>query len=131
MPAELHALADDLRAETAALDELLAGAGDDRWSTATPAVGWTVLDQVTHLAFFDDATTTAAPAPAITTEPAVPQVAAKIEGAVDAGVRQTAGKADGLSLREIAARLNEQGHTTRHGRPWNPVQVSRVLERAK
>lgn len=39
-------------------------------------------------------------------------------------------KADGLSLREIAAKLNADGHTTRRGRPWNPVQVSRVLERA-
>jgi DNA invertase Pin-like site-specific DNA recombinase len=39
-------------------------------------------------------------------------------------------KAEGLSLREIAARLNADGHTTRRGRPWNPVQVARVLERA-
>ena len=39
-------------------------------------------------------------------------------------------KADGLSLREIAAKLNAEGHTTRRGRPWNPVQVARVLERA-
>jgi DNA invertase Pin-like site-specific DNA recombinase len=35
----------------------------------------------------------------------------------------------GLTLREIAAKLNESGHTTRRGKPWNPVQVSRVLER--
>ena len=33
----------------------------------------------------------------------------------------------GLSLRVVAQRLNEDGHTTRRGRPWNPVQVSRVL----
>ena len=36
----------------------------------------------------------------------------------------------GESLREIAARLNADGQTTRRGCPWNPVQVSRVLERA-
>jgi DNA invertase Pin-like site-specific DNA recombinase len=36
-------------------------------------------------------------------------------------------KADGLSLRQIAGRLNEEGHTTRKGAPWNPVQVGRVL----
>lgn len=36
----------------------------------------------------------------------------------------------GLSLQAIADELNTQGHTTRRGRPWNPVQVSRVLERA-
>jgi DNA invertase Pin-like site-specific DNA recombinase len=40
-------------------------------------------------------------------------------------------KAEGLSLREIAAKLNVDGHTTRRGKPWNPVQVARVLERAK
>jgi DNA invertase Pin-like site-specific DNA recombinase len=36
----------------------------------------------------------------------------------------------GLSLREIAAKLNDDGHTTRRGKPWNAVQVARVLERA-
>jgi len=35
----------------------------------------------------------------------------------------------GLSLREIAGRLNVEGHTTRRGFAWNPVQVSRVLTR--
>jgi len=37
---------------------------------------------------------------------------------------------DGLSLQAIAKRLNEDGQTTRRGKPWNAVQVSRVLERA-
>jgi DNA invertase Pin-like site-specific DNA recombinase len=35
-------------------------------------------------------------------------------------------KADGHSLREIAAKLNEQGFTTLRGSEWNPVQVSRL-----
>ena len=35
----------------------------------------------------------------------------------------------GLSLQAIAGELNSQGHTTRRGRPWNPVQVARVLAR--
>jgi DNA invertase Pin-like site-specific DNA recombinase len=39
-------------------------------------------------------------------------------------------KANGLSLRDMAGKLNQDGHTTRRGHPWNPVQVSRVLERA-
>ena len=38
-------------------------------------------------------------------------------------------RAKGLSLQAIADDLNAQGHTTRRGKPWNPVQVSRVLER--
>jgi DNA invertase Pin-like site-specific DNA recombinase len=36
----------------------------------------------------------------------------------------------GLSLRAIADRLNEEGHTTRRGAAWNPMQVGRVLDRA-
>jgi DNA invertase Pin-like site-specific DNA recombinase len=38
-------------------------------------------------------------------------------------------RAEGLSLRAVAARLNAEGHTTRKGKPWNPVQVARVLRR--
>ena len=37
----------------------------------------------------------------------------------------------GLSLRAMAAKLNADGHTTRRGKPWNPVQVARVLERVQ
>jgi DNA invertase Pin-like site-specific DNA recombinase len=40
-------------------------------------------------------------------------------------------RAKGLSLQAVASQLNAQGHTTRRGKPWNPVQVSRVLERAE
>jgi DNA invertase Pin-like site-specific DNA recombinase len=39
-------------------------------------------------------------------------------------------KAAGLSLIAIAERLNADGHTTRRGKPWNHVQVGRVLQRA-
>ncbi|HEY1702965.1 MAG TPA: maleylpyruvate isomerase family mycothiol-dependent enzyme [Trebonia sp.] len=45
-------LAADLAAETGDLLPVLARAD---WDAATPAEGWTVRDQVTHLAFFDDA----------------------------------------------------------------------------
>jgi DNA invertase Pin-like site-specific DNA recombinase len=34
----------------------------------------------------------------------------------------------GDSLRQIAEALNQQGQTTRNGRPWNQVQVMRVLK---
>ena len=36
-------------------------------------------------------------------------------------------RAEGLSLRRIAGRLNADGHTTRRGKSWNPMQVRRVL----
>jgi DNA invertase Pin-like site-specific DNA recombinase len=33
----------------------------------------------------------------------------------------------GLSLRAMAREMNEMGHTTRRGKPWNHVQVRRIL----
>jgi DNA invertase Pin-like site-specific DNA recombinase len=39
-------------------------------------------------------------------------------------------RAEGLSLRRIAGRLNAEGHTTRRGKQWNAMQVRRVLPTA-
>ncbi len=50
----------DLRAETADLMALLV---PGVWDTATPAEGWSVRDQITHLAWFDDAAVRAASTP--------------------------------------------------------------------
>jgi DNA invertase Pin-like site-specific DNA recombinase len=41
------------------------------------------------------------------------------------------GRAEGLTLAQIAAKLNAEGHTTRRGCPWNHVQVLRVLQRGR
>lgn len=38
-------------------------------------------------------------------------------------------RAEGQTLQRIADKLNAEGHTTRRGNPWNPVQVARVLKR--
>jgi DNA invertase Pin-like site-specific DNA recombinase len=38
-------------------------------------------------------------------------------------------RAEGLSLRAITQRLNDQGHVTRRRKPWNAAQVKRVLDR--
>ena len=35
----------------------------------------------------------------------------------------------GLTLQEIADKLNKMGHTTRRGNQWSPTQVARVLRR--
>lgn len=35
----------------------------------------------------------------------------------------------GMTQHAIAAELNQLGHTTRRGKPWNQVQVGRVLQR--
>jgi hypothetical protein len=37
-------------------------------------------------------------------------------------------RAEGMSPRRFAGRLNADGHPIRRGMPWNPVQVRRVLK---
>jgi len=54
---DLDALAAHLADETAAILSSIGGAGDRAWSAATPSPGWTVADQVGHLAYFDEAAT--------------------------------------------------------------------------
>jgi DNA invertase Pin-like site-specific DNA recombinase len=38
-------------------------------------------------------------------------------------------RSSGLSLRSIAATLNAEGHTTRNGAQFTPVQVSHIVDR--
>jgi uncharacterized protein (TIGR03084 family) len=56
VPADLAGLLADLAAETAVLDSLVARLDEARWRAPTPAPGWSIHDQVTHLAYFDDVT---------------------------------------------------------------------------
>ena len=54
MPApDLAALCDDLAAEHAALDAVVAPVDAADWDRPTPAAGWTVRDQIHHLGWFD------------------------------------------------------------------------------
>jgi len=46
---------DDLRAESADLDALVAALPDSGWATPTPAPGWTVAHQIAHLNWTDHA----------------------------------------------------------------------------
>jgi len=46
-------ICDDLEAEHDALDALVSGLGPEGWDTPTPAEGWAVRDQITHLAGTD------------------------------------------------------------------------------
>jgi len=55
MSVDLRALVADLAAEQDALDAVLRQLGPAHWELPTHAPGWAVRDQVTHLAFFDDA----------------------------------------------------------------------------
>jgi uncharacterized protein (TIGR03084 family) len=53
----------DLRAESEALDRLVANLSEVDWSRPTPAPGWTIAHQVAHLAWTDHVATLAATDP--------------------------------------------------------------------
>jgi uncharacterized protein (TIGR03084 family) len=59
-PTDMTSICEDLAAEHAALDELVADLGEEQWDLPTPAPGWMVRDQISHLAYFDGTATTAA-----------------------------------------------------------------------
>ena len=63
MSTPLLGLLSDLAAETTVVDDLLVGLADPDWELPTPADGWAVRDQISHLAFFDEAAVTAATDP--------------------------------------------------------------------
>ncbi len=90
------ALLDDLVAEAAALRRLVAPLGEADWDRATPAAGWAIRDQIAHLAYFDEAATTAA------TDPGAFRVeATKLAGLGDAfpdAVTTQAGRRPGAEL---------------------------------
>ncbi|AMU69554.1 TIGR03084 family metal-binding protein [Mycobacteroides abscessus] len=55
MSLDYAALLAELRFESDLLADRLQGLAPAQWDVATPAEGWNVRDQVSHLAFFDDA----------------------------------------------------------------------------
>ena len=63
MPADMTALAADLAAESAVTRALVAGLDEAGWDTPTPAAGWDIGDQISHLAYFDEVTVQSATDP--------------------------------------------------------------------
>ena len=78
-PGDMATLCDDLAAEHAALDALVAGLDEARWNLPTPAEGWSVRDQIGHLAYSDVAAYMAA---------AEPEAFARDDAAVPRGERK-------------------------------------------
>ncbi|HVA75457.1 MAG TPA: TIGR03084 family metal-binding protein [Acidimicrobiales bacterium] len=56
---DIEDLCNDLAAEHASLDAIVANLDEAGWSTPTPAAGWDVRDTVSHLIFFDEQATLA------------------------------------------------------------------------
>ena len=49
----MEAICADLQAEHQSLDDYVATLDEHRWSLSTPADGWSIRDQISHLWFFD------------------------------------------------------------------------------
>lgn len=52
---DMQQITRDLAGEHEALDAIVAGIDEAAWKTPSPAEGWDVKDQITHLAYYDEA----------------------------------------------------------------------------
>lgn len=59
MPADLNHICEVLKEESRRLFDVLTQLSEPQWLLPTPSPGWRIQDQVTHLAYYDDATTVA------------------------------------------------------------------------
>lgn len=55
----VHDICNDLHDEHLSLDGVVAALTEEQWSLPTPAVGWSIRDQISHLWFFDQRATLA------------------------------------------------------------------------
>jgi uncharacterized protein (TIGR03084 family) len=55
MTTSMQQLVDDLREEHESLDDVVARIAEPQWHFATPSPGWSVVDQIAHLTYFDEA----------------------------------------------------------------------------
>jgi uncharacterized protein (TIGR03084 family) len=88
VPVDLAALAVDLRAETADLVRVVRDGDGTALDRATPAEGWTVRDQLSHLAFYDRVAVVALTdhdAFAVVRAEAMPDLQAYIDAALTSG----------------------------------------------
>lgn len=107
--ADIRAVVDDLRAESDDLEARVAQLTDAQWRTPTPAAGWTVADQIGHLAWTDEIACLAVTDPAAF-DAAVQAMIGELDGYVDRAAAQRADRspADLLqSWRAGRAQLHE------------------------
>ncbi|MBJ7337102.1 TIGR03084 family metal-binding protein [Mycolicibacterium sp.] len=118
----LNDLVADLRAESDALDELVADLDDGGWHRATPAPGWTISHQIAHLWWTDRVSLVA-----VTDEPGFAQIlqdaSTNPTGFVDAGAEDLAATPPAEMLadwRRTRSRLHDELLTVADGRklPW-------------
>ena len=118
----------DLRAETADLLTILDPLGAADWVRPTPAAGWSVQDQVNHLAWFDESATLAVTDPAefraasaaLAAEAAdFPDLLARRQRGMAYGATQEWFRAARTAFLEVAA-----GHDGATRLPWYGTEMS-------
>ncbi|MFJ2633395.1 TIGR03084 family metal-binding protein [Streptomyces sp. NPDC087422] len=88
-PQSVRTVLADLRAESDALDDVVAGLEPEQWARPTPAEGWTVAHQIAHLAWTDaQALLAVKDAEAFARE--VGDAAARLDAYVEDGAREGA-----------------------------------------
>jgi uncharacterized protein (TIGR03084 family) len=116
------AVVKDLRAESDALDELVADLDDAGWRTETPAAGWTIAHQIAHLWWTDQVSVVA-----VTDEAGFAEILAGAAtnpgGFVDEGAERLATTPPAEMLaewRRTRARLHDELLAVTDGRklPW-------------
>lgn len=128
MSVDAESLLAHLAAETRELERLLAPLTDEQWRTPTPADGWTIADQVSHLAYFDEAATLA-----MTDAEASREAAARDVGDINALTARVAAEHRGRSGADVLAWFRDQRavmvEVMRHAEssmrvPWYGLEMS-------
>ncbi|WP_419995920.1 TIGR03084 family metal-binding protein [Streptomyces boninensis] len=124
---------DDLRAESAELDGLVARLGDEAWGAPTPAEGWSVAHQIAHLLWTDERSLLAATEPeAFVREftEAVEASGGDLQGFVDQGAEEWAGAEPAVLLarwreaREALQRVLRERPADAGKIPWYATPMS-------
>ncbi len=128
MAVSMPELVADLRAETRDLTVMVEPLDEAGWLTPTPAEGWSVRDQVAHLAWFDESATTAATDPDAF-RARLAAMADRLETAVDDLVAESRALT-GAQVREWFLRARErslevfEGLEPRRRLPWYGPDMS-------
>lgn len=103
---DLAGIRDDLIAEQAALDAVVAGLDAERWAAPTPSPRWTVADQIAHLTYFDGTAALAVRDPDAFTA-WLGELVTLLEGGAEAMDDHTLGWARAVSPDDLLARWRD------------------------
>ena len=112
---DLAVLVDHLVAEERWLDALVADLPEDRWDTPTPAAGWSVRDQISHLADGEELAATALAEPAAFADRLVAML-----GDLDATLSAAGRRARQPGERLVGRWRSERERTVGHLRALDP-----------